>query len=254
MKSLQRSRGKACVLATGLASLSLLLAQGAEVRSSVGITEAVFDVTLSLPVPGIITSLKVKEGDLVQTNDVLLVLDSRLEELEVERRKCIMDNRKADLDSTQKVFDKSSSVSRDELLKREAEYRVAAAEYAEAEEQLQRRRLLAPGRGVISEIKLRVGEACAAYEPVARLVDPGQCYFISNVEAKQSTRLKSGQVVQIEVEDAGAPIQVQGRLIFVSPVVDSASGLQRVKAVFDNKEGKVRPGLAGKMFWDEAAR
>jgi RND family efflux transporter MFP subunit len=251
MKTLRRSRGKACVLAAGLASLKLLLAQGAEVRTSVGITEAVFDVTLSLPVPGIIASLKVKEGDLVQTNDVLLALDSRLEEIELARRKCIMENRKTDLDSTQKVFDKSSSVSRDELLKREAEYKVSAAEYAEAEEQLQRRRLLAPGRGIVSEIKLRLGEACAAYEPVVRIVDTRQCYFISNIEAKYSARLKPGQPVQIEVEHAPAPIRVDGHLVFVSPVVDSASGLQRVKAVFDNSEGKVRPGLAGKMLLDE---
>jgi multidrug efflux pump subunit AcrA (membrane-fusion protein) len=85
---------------------------------------------------------------------------------------------------------------------------------------------------------------------VARIVDTGRCYFISNVEAKLSAQLKTGQAVQIEVEDAAAPIRVQGRLIFVSPVVDSASGLQKVKAVFDNTEGQVRPGLAGKMLLD----
>jgi RND family efflux transporter MFP subunit len=251
MKTLLRSPHKACALATGITVFTLLLAQGAEVRSCVGITEAVFDVTLSLPVPGIVTTLKVKEGDLVQTNEVLLVLDSRLEEIEVERRKCIMDNRKADWDSTQKVFDKSSSVSRDELLKREAEYRVSAAEYAEAQEQLQRRQLLAPGRGIVSEIKLHLGEACAAYEPVVRIVDTRQCYFISNVEARYSARLKPGQTVQIQIEDALVPIRVQARLVFVSPVIDSASGLQKVKAVFDNAEGKIRPGLVAKMLLDE---
>jgi RND family efflux transporter MFP subunit len=250
MKTLRRSPSRLRALAIVTAALACLPAWGADVRSCLGITEPVFDVTLSLPVPGIITTLKVKEGDLVQTNDVLLVLDSRLEEIEVERRKCIMDNRKTDWDSTQKVFDKSSSVSRDELLKREAEYRVSAAEYAEAEEQLQRRRLLAPGRGIVSEIKLRLGEACVAYEPVVRIVDTRQCYFISNVEAKYSARLKPGQTVKIEVEDAPVPIRVEGRLVFVSPVVDSASGLQKVKAVFDNTEGKVRPGLAGKMLLD----
>jgi multidrug resistance efflux pump len=163
MKTLWRSPSRGSVLAAiGSAALALLPAMGAEVRSCVGITEAVFDVTLSLPVPGIITTLKVREGDLVQTNDVLLALDSRLEEIEVDRRKCIMENRKTDWESTRTVFDKSSSVSRDELLKREAEYKVAAAEYEEAEEQLRRRRLLAPGRGGITEIKLRVGEGCAA--------------------------------------------------------------------------------------------
>jgi RND family efflux transporter MFP subunit len=231
----------------GLLLAFVLPSPAADSVSSAGITEPVFDVTLSVPVPGILTTLKFKEGDAVRTNDVILELDSRLEELEVDRRKCILENRKADWESTKTVFDKSSSVSRDELLKKESDYRVSAAEYDEAQEQLRRRRLLAPGAGVISELKLHVGEACAAYEPVARVVDTRRCYFTSNVEARNSARLRTGQTVQIEIEDGTAPIKIEGRIIFISPVVDSASGLQKVKAVFDNTDGKVRPGLAGKM-------
>ena len=39
-----------------------------------------------------------------------------------------------------------------------------------------------------------------------------------------------------------------GKVVFLSPVVDPASGLQKVKLLFDNADGKVRPGLAGKLF------
>ena len=213
-----------------------------------GITEPVFDVTLSVPVPGIVTLLERKEGDFVQTNDVILELDNRLEEIEVERRRCIMENHKADWESTKTVFDKSSSVSRDELLKKESDYKVSLAEYDEAQETLRRRRLASPGSGVITDIKLRVGESCTAYEPIVRVVDTRRCYFISNMEARDSAQLKPGQTVQLEIQDGGTPIRVEGTITFISPVVDSASGLQRVKAVFDNSEGKVRPGLAGRLL------
>jgi RND family efflux transporter MFP subunit len=237
-------------LGLGLALVWLDPAHGAEAPSCKGVTEAIFDVTLSFPVPGIVTTQKFKEGDLIQTNDVILELDSRLEELEVERRKAILDNKKFDWESTKTVFDKTSSVSRDELLKKEADYKVAVTDYETAQEQLRRRQLATPGSGTVVEIKLHLGEACVAYQPVARVVDTRQCYFICNLEASESGRLKTGQTVRLEIEDAKGPIPVPGRIVFIAPVVDSASGLQKVKAVFDNTEGKVRPGLAGKMRFD----
>ena len=234
-------------LAFGMAMMMLPLAWGGPV-SYPGITEPVFDVTLSVPVPGIITSLKLKEGDFVETNGAIFELDKRLEEIEVARRKTIMENHKADWERTKVVFDKSASVSRDELLKKEADYKVSLAEYDEAVEQLQRRRLVSPGAGVICEIKHHEGEACAAYEPVVRVVDIRRCYFISNIESTNSASLKLGQRIQIQIENGLAPIKLDAEIVFISPVVDSASGLQKIKAVFDNTDGRVRPGLAGKVI------
>jgi RND family efflux transporter MFP subunit len=239
-----------------LCSLALFLgvsgANCADLKSCPGITESVFDVTLSLPAQGIVSTVRFKPGEFVQTNDVILELDDQLEQIEVERRKCIMENHKTDWESTKIVFEKSASVSRDELLKKEADYKVALAEYQEAQEQLRRRHLVAPGAGVLCEIKLHVGEAYAPYAAVVRIVDTRRCYFISDVPARFSAKLKPDQTVQLEIEDADSPIKVAGRIVFISPVVDAASGLQTIKAVFENVDGKVRPGLAGKIILGEA--
>jgi multidrug efflux pump subunit AcrA (membrane-fusion protein) len=37
-------------------------------------------------------------------------------------------------------------------------------------------------------------------------------------------------------------------MIYVSPVVDAASGLQEVKALFENAGGVIRPGVAGVLM------
>jgi RND family efflux transporter MFP subunit len=236
--------------AVGLAFALVVASQvnAADRISAAGITEPVFDVTLSMAVPGIVTSQQFKEGEFVRTNDVILELDNRLEKLEADRRKLVMENRKIDWQTTKQVFDKTGSVSRDELLKKEADYSVALVEYQMADENLRRRQLVSPGSGVITEISVRVGESCNAYQNLVRVVDTRRCYFVSNIDAKLSSQLKNGQDVAIEIDDANAPIKMAGKIVFVSPVVDSASGLQKVKAVFENADGKVRPGLAGKLF------
>ena len=52
----------------------------------------------------------------------------------------------------------------------------------------------------------------------------------------------------IELDTGAAPLMIQGRITVLSPVVDPASGLRRIKLVFDNPDGRVVPGIAGLLL------
>jgi RND family efflux transporter MFP subunit len=239
---------------TPLAVLCLLLWSGpALVRAEpifvTGITEPINDVTLSASVPGIVSAWKFKEGDFVKEGEAIIELDKKLEELEVERRQVALANRKQDRDNLQELYKKSSiSVKKDEIEKAETEYKIAAVEFEMAVEQLRKRRIIAPCSGTITDIARDVGEACQPYQPLIRVVDTRQCYFISNVEARAAGRLKPGQNIKVEIEGSPAPATIQSKIVFLSPVVDPASGLQKVRVLFDNTDGRVRPGVAGKLI------
>ena len=213
-----------------------------------GITEPIADVALSPSVPGLVSAWKFKEGDFVKQDEVLIELDNRMETLEVERRKLVMDNRKADWEALQTLFKKSSiSVKKEDLDKAETDYRIASAEHQMATEQLRKRKIVAPCSGYVVEIVRDVGEACEEYQPLIRVADPRQCYFVSNVEAKAAGRLRLDQPVQLSIETSGDLVQLAGKVVFLSPVVDPASGLRKVKVLFDNADRKVNPGVAGRM-------
>ena len=216
-------------------------------ESASGITEPFLDVTLSTPVPGIVTTRKFKEGDFIKEGEILLELDKRLEELEADRRRLVRDQKKTDYEGTAKLYKSTGGVSKEELDKKEVEYRVAAVEYDMAAEGLRRRQLLSPLTGIIAEITLEVGEACQAYQPLARVVDTRRCYFTTNIEENRAARLKVGQPAKLELDGGTGTIALQGKIDFVSPVVDPASGLQRVKVLFENADSKVQPGVAGRM-------
>lgn len=213
-----------------------------------GITEPVCDSVLSPAVPGLVSAWKFKEGDFVKENEVILELDNKLETLEVERRRLAMENRKLDWEALQTLFKKSSiSVKKEELDRAETEYKIAVVEHQMAVETLRRRSIIAPCSGYVAAITRDVGEACEEFQPVARVVDTRQCYFISNVEAKAAGGLKLGQSVTLEIETSTKPATISGQITFLSPVIDPASGLRRVKVLFDNADGKINPGVAGKM-------
>ncbi len=216
-----------------------------------GITEPLLDTRLGAPSDGIIRAKHFKEGDSVQAGDVILELDKRLEELEAERRRFVMQQKKLEWESTAKLFSSSKSISKEELDKKETDYKVAAQEYDIAREEVRRRLVVAPFDGVITDIYHQVGEACdsrQAQDPLARLVDVKHCLFIGNLEARLAAGLKLGEPAQLELDTGASKSLITGKISFISPVVDAASGLVKVKVRFDNPDGKIRPGLAARMF------
>lgn len=202
------------------------------------------DVTLGLADAGIIREEFFKEGDAVKKGDVILELDKNLEALEVQRRKAVMDQNQMVLDSTRRLSETTKSVSKEALAKAEAEYSVSAAEYGIAVQQLANRRLVAPFSGSIADILLKPGAACAPYQPLVHLADTSRGYFIGHLEGAAAANWQLDETVKIEV--AGGQT-VSGKICFISPVVDAASGLVKVKAIFDNADGKIRPGVAATM-------
>ena len=225
----------------GVAGLIPTLAGALEVS---GITEPYMDVTLGLSDAGIIHNQFFKEGDVVKKGDVILELDKNLETLEVTRRKAVMDQNKMVYDSTRELAETTKSVSKEDLTKAEAEYQVSAAEYDIAVQQLAQRQLGAPFSGAITEVLLKPGAAVAPYQPLVRLVDTSRCYFVGHVGGVAAAGLRLDEPVKIEL-DGGQTIA--GKICFISPVVDAASGLARIKAIFDNSTGEIRPGLAARM-------
>jgi RND family efflux transporter MFP subunit len=240
-----RRRGVAAtLLAVLLAAGFISTASAAEPIEISGITRPFMDVTLGLSEAGIIHTQLVNEGDIIKKGDVILELDKNLETLEVSRREAVRDQNKMVYDSTLALSQNTKSVSKEDLEKSLAEYNVSSAEYSIAVQQLADRQLVAPFSGTVAEVLLRPGAAVAPYQSLVRVVDTSRCYFIGHTDGVSAANLHLDEPVKIQLVNGQT---VAGKIDFISPVVDAASGLVRVKAIFENADGKIRPGLAAKM-------
>lgn len=238
-----------------------------------GVTKPIHDLTLSLPVAGRIEALKVKEGDRVKKGDILLHLDKNLEALEAKRRKLIVDDDsrveeakmreqilKEQLREARRLLE-TNSVSRKQVEDEELAYQSALAErkalemskrreqvdYELAQEALERRILRAPISGQIAKLEFRLGESVSPHEPVVHLVDVSRVQFTGNIAAVDSGQINVGDRVEVNFDMATAVTRV-AKIIFISPITDAASGLVEVSAEFDNADGSLRPGIAGRMM------
>ncbi len=209
-----------------------------------GLTEAFLDATLSAPVAGILGRHFFKEGDSVEAGQVIVELDKRVEELEVARRQTVLDNSTEVLRRTEELAARTRSVAKEELDKHRAENRIAQAELDLAQEQLRRRQVTAPFPGVIADLfGLDTGEGCQPQTPIARLVDTSRCWLILNLDARRAQALEPGQRLLLRLQSEVGPRTVDAEVRFVSPVADPASGLVRVKALFDNTEARIPAGI-----------
>jgi len=211
------------------------------------LTESINDVEMAAPVAGSVAAIRHGEGEFVDAGAVILELESRAEQLEVERRTVEVDTLKGELDRSESLLKSTSSISREEVDKKRGEYRVAAVQLDLARDALAKRKIVAPFPGVVTLLPVKVGEYCQPPKTLVRLVDARQFYAVANVEPKAAAQVTVGATVQLEAGDEGKLEVFDGKVVFISPVVDPASGLLRLKAVFANPDGRLRPGVAGRL-------
>lgn len=263
------------VLVSLLVVFCLSSAMAQDVIGISGITEPIHDVHLSLPTTGMVNKIFYNEGDFVKKGTVILSLDKQLEALEVERRKLLWESKaevnsakarvatmSSHLKSTRELYESTGSISLEEVEQQQLEYDLAVAEkerlenneareqieYKIAVEQLSKRSLRAPFSGVITELLVDIGETSELDIPLVHLVDTSQVLFVCTVEEQVGRTLKSGPFVDLEIQAGVELVKIKGKITYVDPVVDPASGLQRVKVLFQNKDGEIHPGVAGTMF------
>lgn len=255
--------------------LMLTLGQMAPVVAAdfFGIVYPSRDLALSLGVGGLVSVVNVEVGKKVEAGQVLLSLDDRLANIEVERRRVVaedrselrtLEDRLAILDelygNAAKLFELTGGISQEEVQKLKLEISDTRGrieqfktrkvrevlEYKAAEQERLSLRLLAPVSGVVTRVDLDVGEWSKPGEAVLQMVDTSKCYLRASVSNAAARNLKLGAIMPIQI-DGAAHASIKGRLSYIAPVADAASGLVELRVMFDNPRGQVRPGASGRL-------
>jgi RND family efflux transporter MFP subunit len=222
---------------------------------------------------GYIRDILVQEGDRVRRGDLLLHLDRSLEELELKRRQVMLEDqsrldelRRREVTLGQQVVHARSLFESGGLSRKQAEDEELAwqsnvaerktLEFGKLREKIEvdlarenheRRHLRSPIDGVVTRVMLRVGESAVPNEPVLTVVDVSRVRFNGTFAAASMSPLRPGQTVSLRLGMGAGAVLRQAKVIFVSPVTDSASGLVELIAEFDNRDGSVRPGISGQI-------
>jgi membrane fusion protein, multidrug efflux system len=234
-----------------------------------GRLESVERVQLRSRVAGAIQSVHFREGGLVKAGDLLVTIDpSPLEAVRAQAEGQVASARsRRDLAIAElargKAMSASNTISKSDYAQRLSTHAQASADLQSAEAQLaaaqidlDHTQIRAPISGRAGRLELTVGNLVAAgsESPVLTTivsVDPIYASFsvgeelISHLLAELPTvdGVLALQSVPVEIQTASASEEpVRGALQLIDNEVDQASGTVRVRAVFDNADGRLLPG------------
>lgn len=235
-----------------------------------GRLEAVDRVEIRALVSGTLTAVHFRDGARVKKGDVLFTIDPRPYAAEVERAQAQLaatETRAAytatDLARGQRLAADNAIAKRDldekQNAAREAAAQVQAAQAAltAAKLNLEYTRITAPVSGRISRAEVTVGNIVAAgagTTPLTTLVSMDKIYAAFDVDEQSflkyvnPARAAGGEPVPVFLgladEDGHSR---RGSVASVDNRLDTSSGTIRVRAVFDNADGLLLPGLYARI-------
>jgi membrane fusion protein, multidrug efflux system len=238
-----------------------------------GRLEAIERVEVRSRVAGAVLSSHFREGALVRQGDLLITIDPAPYAAEVDRAQAQVAAAEARVLLTKSDVERGEQLSGSRIISqreldqrlnasREAEANVKAARAAlqSAQLNLDYTQVRAPVAGRVGRLEITVGNLVAAGPgaPVlTMLVSVNPIYASFNADEQVVTRaLKTladegaiGQVERIPVRmTIGASDEtIEGKLQLIDNQVDARSGTVRVRAVFDNADGRLIPGQFARL-------
>jgi len=225
-------------------------------------------ISIGTPVEGLIQTVPVDRGDWVTKGQVILTLESSLEEATVtlakakaeaeaelkgSQLKLAFTSRK--FERAQELF-KTNSIAQHDVDEAQTEKALAETAYREASEHkrqaelelnrataaLQLRTIRSPISGVVVDRLLSPGEL-ARQTPVMKLAQINPLRVEVFAPLSLLGKLKTGMRADVRPEGKGQPVY-QAKVMVVNKVVDSASGTFGVRLEMPNPNNVISAGLA----------
>jgi len=228
--------------------------------------EPVDSVEVRPRVSGAIQSVNFQDGQVVKQGDLLFVIDPRPYAADLAQAKAQVAGARAQLANADAELKRAQTlVARQLVSEAETEVRMAAqlkaaAELAAAEALVQTKelnlsftRVTAPLTGRASYRRLAPGNIVAAdTTPLTTIVSEDPIRFV--FDAPESALLKYKRVadggrasrVDIRLQDE-TEYRWKGRVDFLDNALDRGSGTIRLRAVVDNPDGFISPGMFGQL-------
>ena len=246
--------------------------QVSEQREFSGLVEAIDRAQLRPRVSGYIDRVQLKPGALVKKGDVLFVIDQRPYQAEVARAEAAAASSQAKLELARTEQARSKRLlAENAIAQRDYDERTSTVSQLDAAARADRAALQtarlnlewttirAPFDGRVGKAEVTVGNLVDGSTVLTSLVSANPMYVSFNSD--ETTYLQVGKLARSNpaalkvriglANEQGFPHA--GRLEFVDNQIDPQAGSVRMRAVIDNKDGLLTPGLFAKVQVGEDA-
>jgi len=208
---------------------------------AVGSVTAVQGVTLNAEVAGTIQRISFESGANVQAGDVLVELDTSVEQAQLQSALATQALARINLESGRSLV-KTASMSTNQFAALDATYKQSQAEVAQLKALITKKTIRAPFAGQTGLREVNLGQFVGNGTQIVTLQALDPVYIDFSMPQQRLSQLQVGATVHIATDVF--PNEVfDGELLAIQPEVDEATRNVRVRAVLKNPGRKLRPGM-----------
>lgn len=209
--------------------------------SAIGTVEAVNGVTVSADLPGVVETINFDSGHSVSKGAVLVRLDTKQERAQLASAEAARELARLSLARKQELLGKAA-IPKATFDEAQAEFKQADARVGEIRAVIDRKTINAPFSGVLGIRQVNVGQYLAGGAPIVSLQAVRPVYVNFSVPQQEMGRLTPGATIDVTSDALGGATET-GKIAAIDSVINEATRNARVQATFDNRSGKLRPGM-----------
>ena len=201
-------------------------------------------VQVSSPVlQEVITEVLVEEGTEVREGQIIVQLRNEREQLDVELSKKLIELKQFIARGQEKLY-KEKMGSEEKALEAKTDLELAVLQQSAKQIALKEKTVRAPISGVVVKKYKEAGEAIDRAEKLADIVNIDSVYVQFYLAPALRKAVQQDQPIRVRILDLEGA-EFDGKITFIDPRNDAASGLVRVKALVENKDHRIKPGMKG---------
>lgn len=203
------------------------------------------EILIRSEIDGRISEIGFEEGMKVDSGQLLFQIDDAKLQAQLDNAQASLKFSLSDFQRKERLL-KSKAISEQEFDRARTAVQNAEASVALAREEVRDSEIKAPFEGVMTERMVSPGQFVSRGQELSSLVqiDPLEANF--SVPEKYIGQLALGQ--EIKVTSVAYPEEIfEGEVSFISPRLDESSRTILVKALVQNNQRLLRPGMFGNM-------
>jgi len=194
---------------------------------------------LAAELPATVDMIETDWFEPVKKGQVLVQLDTRSLEIEIQRAQAQYEMRRRHLERAKGLIVKKA-ITDANFLETATAYRVAELDLQQLQLQLDKSSLRAPWPGSVEALHVEVGDYVNPGQPMITLVDHLRLKIRATVPASDASTMKPGLSCWLTIQPQN--LKMEGKIDRIAPVMDPDSRTLLVEMVVDSRDGEIRPG------------
>jgi membrane fusion protein (multidrug efflux system) len=209
--------------------------------ATVGEFVPVQGVTVAAEEEGKVTAILFESGNPVAQGDVLVRVDTAVEEAQLKSAVARSENALIQLRRLQ-ALEGTGALAQKELDDADAEWRQATAEGERLRAIIERKSIRAPFAGTTGIRQVQLGQYLAKGDPIVGLQSLSPIHFNFNLPQQRLSLVRQGQAIELLV-DAYPGETFAAAITAINPQINEVTRSVQIQATVDNRDQRLRPGM-----------